>query len=123
MTTALPIIDLQRAILTGLAPGSRQTDMDARLNDVAPRLGRLKHNAEAAGVPVILVQHDGNVGHRLEVGKTGWQLRDEIAPHPTSDFGALTADQIVDHHNRLLAGFDAGLKAVQVAPTATVHFL
>ncbi|MBZ9683872.1 isochorismatase family protein [Mesorhizobium sp. BR1-1-4] len=35
--------------------------------------------AEAAGVPVVVVQHDGDAGHRLEVGSPGWQLREEVS--------------------------------------------
>lgn len=185
MTTALLIIDLQRAILTGLAHADRQSSIDARLDAVAARLGRMKHAAEASGIPVILVQHDGNAGHRLAVGTTGWLFRDEIAPrddtvivhkrscdsfhdtdlserlaelgvdrliiggcmtqfcidtttrravslgfdvlllsdgHTTADFGPLTAEQIVDHHNRLLSGFDAGSRTVRVVPSDTVRF-
>jgi nicotinamidase-related amidase len=182
MTTALLIIDVQRAILTG---AERQAVIDARLDEVAVRLGRLKRDAEAAGVPVILVQHDGGSGHRLERGTPGWQLRDEITPadgniivhkrscdafhdtdlserlvefgidhliiggcmtqycvdtttrravsegydvtlledgHATADFGALTAEQIVDHHNHLLSGFDAGSKAVSVKSADSIRF-
>ncbi len=177
---ALLIIDVQRAILTGLADAARQPAIDARLDRVAARLGRVKRDAELKGVPVILVQHDGDPGHRLETGTTGWRLRDEIAPrydsivvhkrscdafhdtdlnerleqlgvdhlvvggcmtqfcvdttarravssgfdvtlledgHATSDLGTLSAEQIVAHHNKILAGFDAGSKTVQLVPT------
>ena len=41
--------------------------------------------------------------------------------HATSDFGVLTADQIVAHHNRLLSGFDAGSRIVTVAPAAAIR--
>ena len=182
MTTALLIIDVQQAILTG---AERQAVIDARLDEVAARLGRLKREAEAAGVPVILIQHDGGSGHRLESGTPGWQFRDEIAPaddtivvhkrscdafhdtvlserlaelginhliiggcmtqycvdtttrravsdgydvtlledgHATADFGGLTAEQIVDHHNYILSGFDAGSKAVSVKLAGSVRF-
>lgn len=185
MKTALLIIDLQQAILDGMADPERQLVIDAKLSEVAERLGELKRDAEAAGVPVVLVQHDGDAGHRLEVATAGWQFRSEIAPapdtvivhkrscdafhdtdlgerlesvgvdhlviggcmtqfcidttarravslgfavtlledgHATADLGQLTADQIVDHHNRLLSGFDAGSKAVQVVPSATVRW-
>lgn len=80
MTTALLIIDVQRAILTGLAHADRQPSIDARLDAVSARLGQVKRAAEASGVPVILVQHGGDIGHRLEHGTTGWLFRDEIAP-------------------------------------------
>lgn len=82
MTKALLIIDLQQAILTGLGDPARQPALDARLNEIAERLGVLKGEAEAAGAPVVLVQHDGDAGHRLEVGAPGWEFRAEIAPRP-----------------------------------------
>mgnify|MGYP003365156496 CR=1 FL=1 len=186
MRTALLIIDVQLAILAGLAHADRQSVIDARLDAVAARLGRVKHAAEASGVPVILVQHDGEAGHRLAVGTTDWLFRREITPrddtvivhkrscdafhdtdlgerlvelgvdrliiggcmtqfcvdtttrravsmgfdvlllsdcHTTADFGLLTAEQIVDHHNRLLSGFDAGSKAVRVVSSENVRFL
>jgi nicotinamidase-related amidase len=186
MTTALLIIDLQQAILTGMAHIERQAVIDARLDEVAASLGRLKRDAEAACLPVILVQHDGDAGHRLEAETAGWQFRSEIAPahdsiivhkrscdafhdtdlgeklaelgidhlviggcmtqfcvdtttrravsegfkvtlledgHATADFGSLTAEQIVDHHNRLLSGFDAGSNAVRLTPIDAVRFL
>lgn len=185
MTKALLIIDVQQAILSGLASPERQPIVDARLDEVAARLGDLKRQAEAAGAPVVLVQHDGDPGHRLEVGGPGWRFRDEIAPrgdtvvvhkrncdsfhdtdlnqrlaelgvdhlviggcmsqfcvdtttrravsmgfdvtlvgdgHATSDFGPLAAEQIVDHHNRILSGFDAGTKQVRVVGADQVRF-
>jgi nicotinamidase-related amidase len=33
-------------------------------------------------VPVILVQHDGEPGHRLAAGTAGWSIRGELAAHP-----------------------------------------
>lgn len=82
MTTALLIIDMQQAILAGLADPARPPAIDAQLNEVADRLGELKRKAEAAGMPVVLVQHDGDPGHRLEVATAGWQFRSEVAPGP-----------------------------------------
>lgn len=177
MTTALVIIDLQKAILPPIEDTGRRSRLDATLNDVAIRLGRLKAEAESAGMPVILIQHDGDPGHRLEKGTAGWRFRDEVLPgpgtivvhkrncdafhdtdldarlralrikrlvvggcmtqfcvdttvrravsigydvtliedgHATSDFGILTAEQIVDHHNRLLSGFEAGSSSVNL---------
>lgn len=52
MTTALLIIDLQQAILTGVAHADRQSAIDARLDAVAARLGQVKHAAEASAAPV-----------------------------------------------------------------------
>ena len=42
--------------------------------------------------------------------------------HATADAGALTFEQIVAHHNRLLDGFDAGTKAVAVKKAEEVGF-
>jgi hypothetical protein len=53
MPTAPLIIDLQHAILARLADPARQPDIDAKLSEVADRLGELKRKAEAAGVPVL----------------------------------------------------------------------
>ncbi|MBZ9739738.1 MULTISPECIES: cysteine hydrolase family protein [unclassified Mesorhizobium] len=185
MTTALLIIDVQQGILAGLIDAGRQVAIDREFEAVAARLGRLKLAAEAAGVPVIIVQHDGDAGHRLEVGSRGWQLREEVSANPdtvlihkrscdafhdtdlafrlrkldvdrlviggcmtqfcvdtttrravsegfdvtlvrdghaTADFGSLLAEQIVDHHNRLLSGFDAGLRKVDLLPADEVRF-
>ncbi len=40
--------------------------------------------------------------------------------HATSDFGALTAEQIVHHHNQILSGFEAGSQTVRVVPVEAV---
>ena len=82
MTTALIIIDVQNAILSGLASAERQPAVDAALHDVVARLAVVKAHARAAGVPVILVQHDGTGDHRLRPDGDGWRLRAEIAPMP-----------------------------------------
>jgi nicotinamidase-related amidase len=36
--------------------------------------------------------------------------------HMTADSGALGFEQIIEHHNALLGGFDAGPHSVTVAP-------
>ncbi len=82
MTTTLIIIDVQNAILSGLASAERQPVIDAALHAVVARLAVVKARARAAGVPVILVQHDGSGDHRLRTGSDGWRLRAEIAPLP-----------------------------------------
>jgi nicotinamidase-related amidase len=38
--------------------------------------------------------------------------------HTTADSGTFTVEQIVDHHNALLDGFDAGKAAISVKPTS-----
>jgi len=82
MTTALIVIDVQNAILDGLASAERQPVIDAALHVVVARLAVVKARARSAGVPVVLVQHDGSDGHRLHTGCDGWRLRAEIAPMP-----------------------------------------
>lgn len=36
--------------------------------------------------------------------------------HMTADFGGLSFEQIIAHHNALLDGFDAGLHSVRIVP-------
>lgn len=80
MTSALIVIDVQQAILTGLGTPDRQPALDAALNDVVARLQFLQDAARAAEVPVVIVQHDGPETHRLAVDSPGWAIRTEIAP-------------------------------------------
>lgn len=88
MTTALLIIDVQNAIIAGKAEQPRQATLDAALDETVLRLQALWQKAHEAGIPVILIQHDGDSGHRLEKGTTGWELRPEL----TGD-----ADDIIVH--------------------------
>ncbi|OWO91916.1 cysteine hydrolase [Rhizobium esperanzae] len=80
MTKAFLIIDVQIAILSGKATPERQPEVDSALDETVARLALLKEKARQAGVPVVLVQHDGDSGHRLAVDTPGWALRREIAP-------------------------------------------
>ena len=82
MTQALLIIDVQNAILSGKALPERQPEIDAALDETVARLVSLQEKARNAGAPVVLIQHDGDGGHRLAVGTEGWALRQEIAPEP-----------------------------------------
>ena len=41
--------------------------------------------------------------------------------HMTVDSGGLTFDQIIDHHNSLLDGFDAGNHSVRVVPVSQIR--
>ena len=185
MTTSLIIIDVQNAILRGLASEQRRPVIDAALDAVVARLAGVKARAKAAGVPVILVQHDGDDDHRLRTGGEGWRLRTEIAPaagdivvhktasdsfyatdlqarldalgathlvvggcmtpycvdttvrravslgfdvtllsdgHMTTDGHSLTFDQIVEHHNSVLDGFDAGAHHVRLQACSGIAF-
>jgi len=79
--TALVIIDVQNAILQGLG-GTRPREMERAFEATVARIGQLQARARAATLPVILVQHDGETGHRLAAGTEGWSIRRELAPHP-----------------------------------------
>jgi nicotinamidase-related amidase len=80
MAAALVIIDVQDAILRGLATAQRQPAIDAALDETVRRLQALQLAARGASAPVVVVQHDGGPGHRLAHGSDGWRLRDEIKP-------------------------------------------
>ncbi|MBY6262152.1 cysteine hydrolase [Azospirillum sp. 412522] len=76
----LVIIDVQNAIVAGCGTPERQPQIDRALDETVGRLQAVKERARAAGLPVILVQHDGSAGHRLAIGTEGWAIRPEIAP-------------------------------------------
>jgi len=80
MPTALLLIDIQKAILDGKAAPGRQSLVDAALNAMIERLEKVLSRARAAGMPVMVVQHDDILDHRLAKGSEGWQLRPELAP-------------------------------------------
>jgi nicotinamidase-related amidase len=80
MTTALLIIDVQKAILAGAGTPARQPILDKALDEVVARLQAAQVRARKAGVPVIVVQHNDLGDHRLAQGQPGWELRPEIAP-------------------------------------------
>jgi nicotinamidase-related amidase len=42
--------------------------------------------------------------------------------HMTADMGSLSFSQIIEHHKRLLDGFEAGFHAIQVRSSETVTF-
>jgi nicotinamidase-related amidase len=76
---ALVVIDVQKAILDGLG-GARPAETASALDAVVCRIAGLLARARTEGVPVIHVQHDGRLGHRLAPGGPGWELRTEVAP-------------------------------------------
>ncbi|MDM9628384.1 cysteine hydrolase family protein [Rhizobium sp. S152] len=80
MTKALLIIDVQNAIVAGKGTPERQPAIDAALDETVARLATLRERARQEGIPLVLVQHDGDPGHRLAVGTQGWEIRAELAP-------------------------------------------
>ena len=80
MTTALLIIDVQNAIVEGTGSPERQPVIEAALERTVERLSALQDRARSAGAPVVVVQHDGEAGDRLELGTEGWKVRKELMP-------------------------------------------
>lgn len=80
MSTALLIIDMQNAVLDGLGSPERQGDIQAALAATERRLAGVLYRARNSGTKVIVVQHDGGEGHRLEAGTEGWEFRPALAP-------------------------------------------
>lgn len=70
MTTALLIIDVQQALCSGEGAAH---DIDS----VLQRINALGQQARAAGVPVVLVQHEEPDGDFL-YGSSGWQLAEGL---------------------------------------------
>lgn len=74
--TALLVVDVQRDILKDRGGPEAQ----AALERTVERIAALQDRARRRGFPVIHVQHDGEIGHRLERGTPGWEFRPEAAP-------------------------------------------
>ncbi len=113
MATALIIIDVQVGILDGLSPPLRASAAAAALDETVLRLAALAGRAHDAGVPVVMVQHDGGTGHRLARGTPGWALRPELQPE--------TADAII-HKQSCDSFFDTGLQA-ELAARGVTHLI
>ena len=78
--TALLIIDMQTAVVAGKASAERQPAVNDAFEACTKRLARVLYQARNSDAKVIIVQHDGGEGHRLETGSEGWELRPEFAP-------------------------------------------
>ena len=185
MSTALLLIDLQQDVVAGKASSARQPAVDAAYDACAKRLAKVLYRARNSEAKIVVVQHDGSEGHRLETGSEGWELRPEFAAlkselvihkqfsdaffettlgaylsrlgilrlviggcmtqfcvdttvrsavargydvtllsdgHTCGDQGALTFEQIIDHHNLTLDGFEAGMATVSLATCDEVEF-
>lgn len=71
MSTALLIIDVQQELCFGSEAGYA-------IDSVLANINALSAQARAAGVPVVLIQHE-EPGSPLTVGAPGWQLADGLA--------------------------------------------
>lgn len=69
---ALLIIDVQVGIIDGLHA--------YRGGLVLDQINNLISKARASNIPIVYVQHDGETGHELEVGTSGWQIHSAIKP-------------------------------------------
>ncbi|HEY5095261.1 MAG TPA: cysteine hydrolase family protein [Candidatus Eremiobacteraceae bacterium] len=76
--TALLVIDVQTGIYDTHPPWDGWPQVLERICDLVGR-------ARTANAPVIYVQHDGEIGDRLQAGTAGWEL------HPALDRTAATA--------------------------------
>lgn len=76
--TALLLIDTQNNVLKGVGLPERQAVIEASFQDAIDRLSMVKQQANASKIPVIIVQHAGKQGHRLEVESEGWQVHEKL---------------------------------------------
>jgi nicotinamidase-related amidase len=75
MSTALLIIDVQQALCTGEYAAHDITAVVERINGLSQR-------ARAAGLPVVLVQHEEAQGP-MQAGSAGWALAPDLQISPT----------------------------------------
>jgi nicotinamidase-related amidase len=74
MTSALLIIDVQQALCAG-------TDAAFDVERVIGRINEVSAWARAAGIPVVLIQHEADEGP-LQFGARGWQLDERLQTAP-----------------------------------------
>jgi nicotinamidase-related amidase len=70
--SALLIIDVQVGIIEGFQA--------YRGREVLDQINKLLDKARASNMPIIYIQHDGEKGHPLEVGSSGWEIHPDIKP-------------------------------------------
>ena len=75
MTAAVIVIDLQTAMMDGVAFGPIHDH-----ERIIANTGRLTAWARAAGTPVAYVRHDGRPGEHIARGAAGWPIYPAIAP-------------------------------------------
>jgi nicotinamidase-related amidase len=80
MTTALLLIDVQNAVLEGMGSNDRLPQIQAAYDATTARLSQILSSARAAGMPVVMIQHDEDEGDPIAKGSEGWQIRQEVAP-------------------------------------------
>lgn len=79
--TALLLIDVQQDVLRGVGTPDRFSIIEEAFEETIQRLLQVKSQAYSAGIPVILIQHAGSKGHRLETGTEGWKIHPLLKPN------------------------------------------
>jgi len=70
--TALLVVDVQVGIIEGFRA--------YRGREVLDQINKLLAKARATSTPIIYIQHDGEAGHPLEPGSSGWPIHRDIEP-------------------------------------------
>src|SRR5262249_16078430 len=70
--SAVVVIDVQVGIIEGMHA--------YRGPEVLEQINKLLCRARASKLPIVYVEHDGEKGHPLEVGTSGWEIHPEIKP-------------------------------------------
>lgn len=78
MNTALVIIDVQQLLCTGNYKAYESERVIERINEVAAR-------AQAAGAPIIVIQHE-TAGGGMDHGSANWALAPALQTRPTDLF-------------------------------------
>lgn len=94
MTTALLVIDVQKALCVGEGAAFESRRVIDRINQVSAK-------ARATGVPVILIQHEAP-NDPLEYGTEGWELAEGLDTQP-ADLRLRKAATDSFHHTELQA--------------------